>query len=261
MGGADLRLKRLFGRGSGRSYIVAIDHGLTFGAQTGNDRGIEGVENSLEGQPDGVLISPGMLARTGHLFGHRGAPSPILRTDFIGNDERLKPYGDLHRVLCSPADAARLGADAVVMYCVFGVEHGDTFADNLAAVAHTTAEAHRVGLPLIAEVVNWGSQATDRRDADLLTFGARVAVEAGADAIKTEYTGDPETMRRLVDAVPAPVMVLGGAKLDSEEALLDMTRDALGAGAAGVVYGRNIWQADDPAKTGAAIRELVHGGS
>lgn len=260
MSGADLRLRRLFAQASGKTYIVAIDHGLTFGAQAGNDRGIEGIERSLEGRPDGVLITPGMLARTAHLFGHRGAPSPIVRTDFIGNDERLKPYGDLHRMICSPADAAELGADAVVMYCVFGVEHGDTLADNITAVAHTAAEAHRVGLPLIAEVVNWGSQAANRRDADLLTFGARIAVEAGADAIKTEYTGDPDTMRRLVDAVPAPVMVLGGAKLDSEDALFDMTREALSAGAAGVVYGRNIWQAEDPARTGAAIRELVHGG-
>jgi fructose-bisphosphate aldolase, class I len=259
MSGVDLRLRRLFNRESGRSYIVAIDHGLTFGAQPGNDQGIEGIEASLEGGPDGVLIAPGMLARTAHLFGHRGGPSPIVRTDFIGNDERLKPYGDLHRMICSPADAAVLGADAVVMYCVFGVEHGDTIADNVTAVAHTAAEAHEVGLPLIAEVVNWGSQATDRKDADILTFGARIAVEAGADAIKTEYTGDPESMKRLIDAVPAPVMVLGGAKLDSEDALFDMTREALSAGARGVVYGRNIWQADDPVRMGSAIRDLVHG--
>jgi DhnA family fructose-bisphosphate aldolase class Ia len=182
-----------------------------------------------------------------------------VRVDFIGNDERLKPYGDLHRIVCTPADAAELGADAVVMYCVFGVEDGDTLADNISAVAHTAAEAHQVGLPLIAEAVNWGSQASDRQDADILTFGARMMVEAGADAIKTEYTGDPVSMRRLIDAVPAPVMVLGGAKLDSEDALFDMTREALSAGASGVVYGRNIWQADDPVKMSAAIRDLVHG--
>jgi DhnA family fructose-bisphosphate aldolase class Ia len=259
MSGADLRLRRLFAEDSGRSYIVAIDHGLTFGAQPGNDQGLEGIEKSIAGGPDGVLITPGMLARTAHLFGRRGAPSPIVRTDFIGNDERLKHYGDIHRMVCSPKTAAQLGADAVVMYCVFGTEHGATLADNVTAVAHTAAEAHEVGLPLIAEVVNWGSRAGDRRDADVLTFGARIAIEAGADAIKTEYTGDPETMRRLIDAVAAPVMVLGGAKLDSEDALFDMTRDAISAGAAGVVYGRNIWQADDPVAMGSAIRDLVHG--
>ena len=66
-------------------------------------------------------------------------------------------------------------------------------------------------------------------------------------------------MRTVIESCPAPVMVLGGAKLDSPEALYDMTRDALSAGAVGVVYGRNIWQADDPAKVGAAVRSIVHG--
>jgi len=107
-------------------------------------------------------------------------------------------------------------------------------------------------------VVAWGSQATDRQDADLLAYGARLAVEIGADIVKTEYTGDPESMARLVDGCPAPVLVLGGAKVDSLDGLLATTSDALRSGAAGVIYGRNIWQADDPAKVGAAVRSLVH---
>lgn len=259
MSGVDLRLGRLFDQASGRAYIVAIDHGLALGAQPGNDHGLEIVERSLAGHPDGVLISPGLLARSARQFGHRGAASAIVRTDFIALDERLKHYGDLHRMLCTPREAAALGADAVIMYLVLGVEDGGTLADNVAAVARTAAQAHEVGLPLIAEVVAWGSQAPDRRDADLLTFGCRVAVEAGADAIKTEYTGDVESMRRLVEACPAPVTVLGGAKLDSPDELYDVTRDALGAGVAGVVYGRNIWQADDPVAVADAIRTIVHG--
>jgi DhnA family fructose-bisphosphate aldolase class Ia len=65
-------------------------------------------------------------------------------------------------------------------------------------------------------------------------------------------------MAGLVRGCPAPVLVLGGAKADSVDALLATTRDALLAGAAGVIYGRNIWQADDPAEVGAAVRSLVH---
>jgi fructose-bisphosphate aldolase, class I len=145
------------------------------------------------------------------------------------------------------------------MYFVFGVADGETFVDNLAAIGRAAAEAHELGLPLIVEVVAWGSEAPDRRDPKLLQFGCRIAAELGADLIKTEYTGSPESMRTVIEGCPAPVMVLGGAKLDSPEALYDMTRDALSAGAVGVVYGRNIWQADDPAKVGAAGRSIVHG--
>jgi DhnA family fructose-bisphosphate aldolase class Ia len=75
---------------------------------------------------------------------------------------------------------------------------------------------------------------------------------------KTEYTGDSESMTRLVNGCPAPVLVLGGTRADSLDSLLATTSDALLSGAAGVVYGRNIWQADDPAEVGAAVRSLVH---
>jgi DhnA family fructose-bisphosphate aldolase class Ia len=189
---------------------------------------------------------------------HRDAASPIVRLDYLTVDERTRPYGDKHRVLCSPAQAAKLGADAVVMYLMFGSADGETFADNLSAIGQAVGEAHELGLPLIAEVVAWGSSAVDRHDADLLGYGARLAVEVGADMIKTEYTDDPESMTRLVSGCPAPVLVLGGAKADSVDALLATTRDALLAGVAGVIYGRNIWQADDPAHVGAAVRALVH---
>jgi DhnA family fructose-bisphosphate aldolase class Ia len=257
--GVELRLGRLFDAGSGRAYVVAIDHGLSLGVQPGAEDALGAVERAMAGEPDGVLIAPGLLARCAHLFGRRRAPSPIVRADFFTNDQRLKTsYGDLHRVLCTPREAAAMGGDAVVMYLVLGVADGETFADNVRAVGRAAAEAHEVGLPLIAEVVAWGSSAPDRRDPDLLAFGCRVAAELGADAIKTEYTGSPATMRAVVDGCPAPLLVLGGARMDSPDALYDMTRDALGAGAAGVVYGRNIWQADDPAKVGAAVRAIVH---
>jgi len=258
MNGADLRMRRLFRSDSGRAYVVAIDHGMLLGVQPGAEDAVRAVERSLESEPDALLISPGMLARTAHLFAYRGAASPIVRLDYLTVDEHARPYGDWHRVLCSPRRAAGLGADAVVMYLMLGAAQGETFAGNLAALAHAVEGAHELGLPLVAEVVAWGSDAADRRDPDLLAYGARLAAEVGADVVKTEYTGDPESMARLVRGCPAPVLVLGGAKADSPEALLDTTRAALAVGVAGVIYGRNIWQADDPAKLGAAVRSLVH---
>jgi DhnA family fructose-bisphosphate aldolase class Ia len=258
MTGAELRMQRLFGKESGRAYVVAIDHGMLFGVLEGSEDAITAVERSLNTDPDGLFISPGLLARTGHLLAHRGAASPIVRLDYLTLDERSKPYGDKHRMLCSPTQAAKLGADAVVMYLMFGSADGETFADNLSAIGQAVDEAHEQGLPLIAEVVAWGSHAVHRRDTDLLTYGVRLAVEIGADMIKTEYTGDPESMTRLVSGCPAPVLMLGGAKADSVDALLAATRDALSVGVAGVIYGRNIWQADDPAGVGAAVRSLVH---
>src|SRR6266496_3481828 len=183
MTGVELRARRLFNADSGRSYIVAIDHGLSMGAKPGAEDAVAAVGRSMAGEPDGVLIAPGLLARTAHLFGRRGAASPIVRADFLNSDPMLERYGDLHRVICTPREAVTLGGDAIIMYFVFGVADGETFVDNLAAIGRAAAEAHELGLPMIAEVVAWGSEAPDRRDPELLRFGCRMAAELGADLI------------------------------------------------------------------------------
>jgi DhnA family fructose-bisphosphate aldolase class Ia len=99
----------------------------------------------------------------------------------------------------------------------------------------------------------------DQKDPDLLAYCCRIAAELGADAIKTEYTGDPETMAEVVEDCPVPVLTLGGAKGDSEEAVVEAARGAIEGGASGIIFGRNVWQAEDPAKMSASLREAVHG--
>jgi DhnA family fructose-bisphosphate aldolase class Ia len=98
----------------------------------------------------------------------------------------------------------------------------------------------------------------DKRDPELLAFGARVAAEFGADAIKTAYTGDPESMRQVIAGCPVPVLVLGGVRSTNPDEVLAATRGALDAGARGVVYGRNVWQADDPVVMCGLLREVIH---
>jgi DhnA family fructose-bisphosphate aldolase class Ia len=66
-------------------------------------------------------------------------------------------------------------------------------------------------------------------------------------------------MRQVIDGCPVPTLVLGGAKSDAIEALYTATRQALEAGASGVIYGRNIWQADNPRDVADQLRALIHG--
>jgi hypothetical protein len=67
------------------------------GAKPGAEDAIAAVEPSMASEPDGVLIAPGLLARAAHLFGRRGAASPIVRTDFLNSGPLLERCGDLHR--------------------------------------------------------------------------------------------------------------------------------------------------------------------
>ena len=259
MSGAELRLGRLFGRESGRSFITAFDHGVNLRVPPEAGGALEIVEKIVAGEPDGVLISPGMLKQASRLFAFRGAPVPVLRMDWTILDERLKDLGEQYRVLVSPKDAAALGAGAVVMFLIQGPEEGKMFADNARAVAEAASEAHQVGLPLIVECTLWGSRMTDRKDPDLLAFGCRMAAELGADAVKTEYTGAPGTMAEVIEGCPVPVLTLGGAKGTSEEAVVEAARGAIEGGAKGIIFGRNVWQADDSARMSASLREVVHG--
>ncbi|MBA3413864.1 MAG: fructose-bisphosphate aldolase [Chloroflexia bacterium] len=263
MGGADLRMGRLFSRTSGRSFIAAIDHGVTIGVPPGAEDAVATVERVVACEPDAVLIAPGLLAKTGHLFAFRGAPAPVLRADWIINDPRLAKLdqGEQYRVLCSPKHAVELGADAFIMFLIMGVHDGAMFADNARAIAVASEDAHHVGLPLIVEVTLWGSRINlkDRKDPELLGFGCRMAVELGADAIKTENTGDAASMADIIRGCPAPVLVLGGAKTETPAPMLAATRAAMDAGAKGVVYGRNVWQADDPSAISRQLREVIHG--
>ncbi|MGH2560375.1 MAG: class I fructose-bisphosphate aldolase [Thermomicrobiales bacterium] len=259
MSGSQMRLGRLFNRESGRTFVAAIDHGITLGVPQGAERVVDAIERVIAGEPDAVLVSPGMLEKAGHLFAFRGAPAAVVRADFIINHASINDLGEQYRVLISPTDAAAIGADAVIMFLMVGAAEGEMFADNVEAVAQAAREAHDVGLPLIVEAVLWGTRVRNKRDPDLLAFGCRVAAELGADAIKTEYTGDPASMAKVIEGCPAPVLVLGGPKTDAPTALFDDTRAALEAGAKGVAYGRNIWQADDPVAVSRQLREIIHG--
>jgi DhnA family fructose-bisphosphate aldolase class Ia len=259
LSGATLRLGRLFHRETGRSFVAAIDHGITLGVPQGAERAIEAIDLVIQGEPDAILISPGMLEKTTHLFAHRGAPAAIARCDFIINHPYVNDLGEGYRQLLTPAEALALGADAMILFLMVGAKEGAMFADNVRAVASSAQEAHRAGLPLIVEAVLWGTRVEDKKDPDLLAFGCRMATELGADAIKTEYTGDPVTMAQIVNSCAAPVLVLGGQKSDSPVALIEATRAALDAGARGVIYGRNIWQSDDPVAISRQLREVIHG--
>jgi len=259
LSGYELRLGRLFDGITGRSFITAFDHAVTLGVPTGGADALGTLAKVIAGGPDAVLLGPGLLNKAGHLFARKDAPTPVVRADFIINHPFLDDLGEGYRQICSAENAVRLGADAVVMFLMIGAGNGELFKENVTAVTEMSEAAHNVGLPLIVESVLWGTRIENKKDPEMLAFGARMAVELGADAIKTEYTGDPATMRDIIESCPAPVLLLGGTKSDDPEALWQGTKNAIDVGAKGVIYGRNVWQQDDPIAISRRLREIIHG--
>src|SRR5664280_1854318 len=98
----------------------------------------------------------------------------------------------------------------------------------------------------------------DSRTPENITFAFRLGAEMGADMIKTEYTGSPETFKELCASVYTPVLILGGGKKVPEEQLLTEIKEALDAGGSGVAMGRNIWGHEEPARYAGAIARIIH---
>jgi fructose-bisphosphate aldolase/2-amino-3,7-dideoxy-D-threo-hept-6-ulosonate synthase len=86
-----------------------------------------------------------------------------------------------------------------------------------------------------------------------------MAAENGADLVKTFFTGEAESFRKVTRSCYVPVLVLGGPKTQSDREFLTSIRDAMDAGATGVVIGRNVWQAPSPVAMTQALVALVHG--
>jgi DhnA family fructose-bisphosphate aldolase class Ia len=256
--GADVRLGRLFNAQSGRTFMIAFDRTLIAGPEPNGVDTQEVLSRIVSADPDAVLISPGLLRQHGSLFAMRGAPAAVVRVDFPLIGEFTRGSGEHHRLICTPEEALRLGADAVVMLLIHGFESGRAYADNVAAVAGMATECRRVGIPLIVESVFWGSAAASPKDPSSIALACRVAAELGADMIKSEYSGDRASMTEVIRGCPVPVTVLGGPLTDSE-ALERDTADALAAGARGVIYGRNVWQHVDTRAIAKRIANLVHG--
>jgi len=153
--------------------------------------------------------------------------------------------------------ALAVGADAIK--CMVWPFTGDDSMDRAQRIG---AEAARFGLPFIAEPIPGGFQDEKKHTPDMIAAGARLAAEAGADIVKTFYTGDPETMRRVVAYASVPVVVLGGAVKGSMRDLYQEVYDAvIIAGCAGVAIGNNIWRAPDPKGVTRGLAAIIHGGA
>ncbi|MGO1560261.1 COG1830: DhnA-type fructose-1,6-bisphosphate aldolase and related enzymes [Actinomycetales bacterium JB111] len=259
MSGVDIRLGRLFAKETGRSFTVAFDHGQALKLPNGTGNPVTLLERIAAGGPDAILLNKGMLAQASHVFAHRGAPAAILRADWTTIDPEMKAEaGEAYRPLIDPADALALGADALCVYLIGRPEADHMFADNVATISATIDRAHEVGLPVIVEATLWGLRNEDQKDPERLRQICRIAAEVGADAIKTEYVGDVEAQRTIIEEVGnIPVLTLGGAPGGDDE-VAAAASDAISSGARGLIFGRNVWLAGDLSERLATLGGITH---
>jgi fructose-bisphosphate aldolase/2-amino-3,7-dideoxy-D-threo-hept-6-ulosonate synthase len=127
----------------------------------------------------------------------------------------------------------------------------------LETLGKVSRECREFGMPLLAMMYPRGENVEDEHDAQVVKIAARVAAELGADIVKTNWTGDPDSFKEVVDGCMAPVIIAGGVKAGIKD-LLEITKQSVDVGGAGVAYGRNVFQAEDPTKVVKALYLIVH---
>jgi len=237
------RMHRLL-REDGRILIVAMDH-TSFMDQTvdGLARYGETCRSVVPAGADAFLSPIGSIIAFGDAIGPAAA---------VASFDASPPFLEvaLERALSVGADAVKTMA------------YPFTNDDSLRNAARLAADAARYGVPYIIEPIPGGFAATDMHTPEKIAAGARIAAETGADVVKTLYTGDPESMRRVVEYAMVPVVMLGGAKKGSVRDLYQDVYDAvIIAGCAGVAIGNNIWRDPDPAGITRGLAAIIHGGA
>ncbi len=256
------RLARLLRGPGGRAACLAFDHGAQLGPIPGTEDPAGMICAAVEARFDGIILSPGLAVQHAGLLCGPDRPSVILRLD----QTSMWRVGTAHgypsghsRGIASVEDAVQIGADAVL--CYFFTCHGDPELETRSVeFAAECARAARLwGVPLIMEpMAARGGLVDDPFDADVIAMNCRMAAEIGADAVKTDFSGDARSFRRVVETAGCPVLGAGGPRMESDDDVLDAVAALLDAGAKGILFGRNLFQSGNPSVLMQNARELIH---
>jgi len=234
--GKSVRLKSIFNE-DGRTLIVALDHGLGVPLVKGLEEPLDIIRKVKNGGADAIITTIGTVRRF-----YRELPKGIGLILSIPPDQS------------SIRTAANLG-----LHAVKNTYFGPLKGDRLGVIHALALECEYYGMPLLAEIVP-----TDPRTGELtyelsqIKEAVRMAAEFGADFVKTNYTGSSKTFSDVVSG-QIPIVILGGSRMDDDESVLENVKGAIDAGAAGVAFGRNIFQHRNPTAMTRAIASIIHG--
>ena len=247
--GKKIRIERIINRQSGNTVIIPMDHGVSMGPIKGLTDMPKIINAVAEGGANAVVVHKGIVP-----FGHRGYGKDVGLIVHLSGSTCLSPDPNEKVLVCSVEEAIKLGADAVSIHINVGSK---TEAKQFRLLGEISKECMEWGMPLLAMMYPRGD-GIDQFSEKAVSLAARVGAELGADIVKTNFTGDIESFKRVTEGCPIPVVVAGGPKMGSEEEILKMVEMAMEANARGVAIGRNVFQAANPTKMTKAISMIVH---
>jgi fructose-bisphosphate aldolase/2-amino-3,7-dideoxy-D-threo-hept-6-ulosonate synthase len=257
------RMLRLFSPDSGRTIIVPVDDSLISGPSQGLELLGKKLERIVEYPPNAIMGFPGLFRRYSELCSRVACILNLTASTVRSTHTRKVLIGSVKQ-------AVQLGMDAVAIHVNITSNYESEMIHTLGTVSET---CENYAMPLLAIMYarseKKGSDENyihlkkhDRKQyANLVAHAARIGLELGADVIKTQYTGDLDSFRFVIDACrPVPVVAAGGPTL-KPTAMLQMAHDIIRAGAAGISFGRNIFGRVNPQEHLLALAAIVHDGA
>ncbi|HKN51262.1 MAG TPA: 2-amino-3,7-dideoxy-D-threo-hept-6-ulosonate synthase [Amycolatopsis sp.] len=251
--GKNRRIQRIFHPASGTTFLVPLDHSLADGPVATAAGFTSLVEAMAANDVDGIIVHKGRVR-----FLPAELPDHLALVVHLNGSTRHAPDADAKILVGAVEEAVALGADCVSVHINIGSSTEAAQLTDLGAVADRCA---RWGIPLLAMVYPRGPRVLDPTDPTLLAHAANIAADLGVDIVKLPYTGNPETMREVVESSPIPVVTAGGSVIGDTGKFLDLIETTMESGVHGVAVGRNVFSAQDPAWLARAVAQRVHAGS
>ena len=236
------RLARIFNPQSGRTVMLAIDHGYFQGPTTGLER-IDLTIVPIMPYADALMMTRGILRTT--------VPPSLTKPIVMrcsGGPSILKELSN-EELAVDIEDAIRMNVAAITLQVFIGGEYETRSVHNMTKLVDAGL---RYGIPTMA-VTAVGKDMV--RDAKYFRLACRICAELGANIVKTYYV--PEDFATMTASCPVPIVMAGGKKMAELDALT-MAYNAVQQGASGVDMGRNIFQSDTPKAMIQAVSKIVH---
>ena len=241
--GKKRRIRRIMK--DGKAFVVPMDHGMTK-----PERGLEKIDRMLmllDGIADAFVLHKGMVKHSKYVGEmESGLIIHLSASTYLSRDPLSK------KVITSVEKAIELGADGVSVHINVG---SDDDVEQIKEASRVAEICDDYGMPLLVMSYPRGA-GVNEFGVEEIKLAVRVANELGADIVKTNYTGNPETFREVVEFSEIPILVAGGMKRPD---FLNVVEEVMKAGASGIAAGRNIFQSDDPKSLGLKIQKIIHG--
>jgi fructose-bisphosphate aldolase/2-amino-3,7-dideoxy-D-threo-hept-6-ulosonate synthase len=243
--GLQIRMDRILRKG--KMLCIPMDHGISNGPIEGLENPSEIIQKCETRGLTSVIINKGILKSLQR-------PTRVGVLVHFSASTSLSMSPNRKMLTGSVEEALRLGADGVSLHINVGGKEEPEMLEQLGMIAD---KCHKWNMPLLAMMYPRGENVKNPHDPEIVGHVARIGAELGADIVKTLYTGDVDSFAKIVKSTPVPVVIAGGPKAKTDADVLEMTEDAMKAGAKGVTYGRNIFAHKNPDKMVEALAGII----